>query len=291
MHHFGPNSHLVSTSFWHSFPKAAFWANSAYPDVDFADVHRYIEESDPVFNDTALSTYNISMQYGARQSGGAGKPVIRGETGFVVSGSEPPTSLFDQDTTALWLHNFIWGAINSGGLIESYWYETDHIYRRNPNGQIVFDHRPVYRTFYNFIQDIPLNNGNYQDAQAVVTNDQLRAWGQKDLVNGRAHLWIQNKGNTWRNLVNGVPPAAASGIVQLHGFQPGMQYRLQWWDPYQPDPSRQILRTEVVVASNDGQVTIAVNRLTADVAVQLLRDQPMIFTPQAFLPLVILSAQ
>ena len=37
-----PNQHLVTTSFWHSFPMDEFWANPAYPDLDYADLHAYI---------------------------------------------------------------------------------------------------------------------------------------------------------------------------------------------------------------------------------------------------------
>jgi hypothetical protein len=287
MHQFAPDQHLVSTSFWHSFPRDQFWANPAYPDVDFADVHRYVAESDAVFNDTALSTYNISMQYGAKQPGGAGKPVLRGETGFVVSGSEPATDQFAADTNGLWLHNFIWGGINPGGLIESYWYEIAHIYQQRPNGQIIFDHRPLYRPYYNFIRDIPLNNGNYQDAQASISNDQIRAWGQKDLVNERAHLWIQNKNHTWKNVVNGNPPAPVSGVVRIGGFRPGGQYRLQWWDPYQTDPASQILRTETVTGGSDGSIAISVQNLASDIAVKVMTGQAPVFIPQSFIPLVL----
>jgi hypothetical protein len=37
-----PARHMVSTSLWHSFPGAEFWANPAYQDVDYADLHAYV---------------------------------------------------------------------------------------------------------------------------------------------------------------------------------------------------------------------------------------------------------
>ena len=52
MRQYAPNHHLVSTSFWHSFPRDAFWANREYPNVDFADIHRYVDEDSPLFDDT-----------------------------------------------------------------------------------------------------------------------------------------------------------------------------------------------------------------------------------------------
>ena len=269
MHLFRPDDHLVTTSFWHSFPKETFWANPDYPNVDYADYHRYIEESEPFFTDTALATYDPSLQYGAIEPGGTGKPVIRGETGFVVSGSEPPTDQFQNDTEGIWLHNFIWGGINAGGLLESYWYENIHIYNRNSNSTYNFDYRDHYRPYYNFIKDIPLNNGHYHDVEASVSNDNLRAWGQKDLLNGNAYLWIQNTNHTWKNVVDGVPIPTISGIITIAGFQPLEKYTIQWWDPYQTDPSIQIIKTETVTAQTDGQITLSIENLSKDMAVKV----------------------
>jgi hypothetical protein len=271
MHQFAPSDHLVSTSNWHSFPRDDFWANPSYPDVDFADLHRYIVESDSVFTDAAQATYDVSMQYGAKQPGGAGKPVIRGETGFVVSGSEPPTGLFEADTEGIWLHNFIWGGINPGGLIESYWYENTHIYGQG------FDHRHHYGTYYSFIEDVPLSNGHYQDAEAVVSDTGLRAWGQKDLVNGRAHLWIQNRAHTWRNVVDGavIPPISAT--VTITGLGAGVEHRVEWWDPCEGRTTH--VRT--VAADPNGSITITVADLTSDVAIKVKVVRGIAFIPIA----------
>ncbi len=42
MHALDPNRHMVTTSFWGSFPNAEFWSNPQYPNVDYADLHAYI---------------------------------------------------------------------------------------------------------------------------------------------------------------------------------------------------------------------------------------------------------
>ncbi|MGW8318267.1 MAG: hypothetical protein ACWGPS_03400, partial [Candidatus Promineifilaceae bacterium] len=131
MHQFVPNDHLVTTSFWHSFPSNAFWANPEYPNVDYADYHRYIPQDDANYGDAAQATYDISTELGADGPYDTGKPLIRGETGFVDAATEPPADQLKQDTAGVWLHNFIWGGINSGGMIESYWYENSHIYSLN----------------------------------------------------------------------------------------------------------------------------------------------------------------
>jgi len=129
-------------------------------------------------------------------------------------------------------------------LIESYWDEDTHIYAQNRDGSYRFDHRDIFQTYYNFIKDVPLANGSYQDAQASTSNASLRAWGQKDLVNGRAHLWIQHSDHTWKNVVDGAPIPDVSASVTLSGFQPSTSYVLEWWDPYQVDENQQILSTE-----------------------------------------------
>jgi hypothetical protein len=280
MHQFQPDDHLVSTSFWHSFPKDEFWANPEYPNVDFADYHRYINESEPGFLDTTLATMETSLQFGAYQIDGAGKPVILGETGFVVSGSAPPTAQFDADTDGVWLHNFIWGGINPGGMLESYWYENTHIYRQDDQGGLLFDHRNHYAAFYNFVQDISLNNGHYQDAQASASIEGLRVLGQKDLIAGRAHLWIQNKFHTWKNVVDQVQIPELSGNVTVSGFRPGQEYTLTWWDPYESDLGQQVFRTNTVLSQSDGSITIKIDHLSQDIAVKI--DVPR----QVHLPIV-----
>jgi hypothetical protein len=39
---FDPAQHMVTTSFWSSFPNAEFWSNPTYSGIDYADLHAYI---------------------------------------------------------------------------------------------------------------------------------------------------------------------------------------------------------------------------------------------------------
>jgi hypothetical protein len=274
MSQFEPNDHLVSTSFWHSFPRDAFWANPEYAAVDFADIHQYIPESDPQFFDAALETADLSLQYGAREPGGANKPLIRGETGFVVENSGQPTAQFQDDTQGVWLHNFIWGGVNAGGMLESYWYEREHIYRQFPNGTFAFDHRPHFGVYHQFIRGVPLNNGRYQALEAQVSEDQIRVLGQRDPVGGRAHLWVQNRAHTWKNVVDGVPIPPLSGTIRITGFQPAEQYAIQWWDPYPVSGGSQVQRVDIAYPQADGSLTLTVASLTEDLAVKIFPGKP-----------------
>lgn len=277
MHQFAPNDHLVTTSFWHSFPRDQFWANAKYPNVDYADLHAYATEPNV---DPAENTRSYSERYGAKQPEGARKPLIRGEAGF--------SDEVLQDTAGVWLHNYIWGTINPGGMYEQYWYAKEHIVQASQGNDL----RYHFRAFRNFIEGIPLNNGHYQDAQAVVSPNALRAWGQKDLVHGRAHLWIQNRNHSWRNIVDGVPISPVTGTVTVTGFCPGTRYTVEWWDPYQPDRARQIMRSSTVIARPEGAITIAVENLTTDIAVKIvgpssitcLRDPE---GQQGYLPIIV----
>ena len=269
-----PNLHLVTTSFWTGFPNA-FWSSAEYPYIDYADIHHYMRESDtrPLdylfetsdFYDAALLSEKLSMHHGAKQPDGPGKPVMRGETGFLFDNWD---AFAENATGGVWLHNFIWAGVNAGGLIESYWTGAptqNHLY----NGGL-HDHRPIYKSFYNFIKDIPLNNGHYQNAAAASSNPEVRVWGQKDVDNGQAHLWIQNKGHTWKNVLDGVSVPAQSVTITLAGFQPNRSYIAEWWDTYQSDPARQIIKTETLTAASDGSLEVNVNDLTSDVAVKIL---------------------
>jgi hypothetical protein len=42
IHQADPARHMVTTSFWHSFPNAEFWFNPAYSQLDYADLHVYV---------------------------------------------------------------------------------------------------------------------------------------------------------------------------------------------------------------------------------------------------------
>ena len=216
-----PNAHMVSTSLWSTFDSGLF-VNDKYPNVDYADIHQYIaKDTDLIhFQDTALSTYDLGAAYGALASGSK-KPIIRGETGLINQGANTD-SIADvsADTQGGWLHNLIWGGINPTGLIESYWYAKAHIYN-------TVDLRGQFKNYYTFIKDIPLNNGKYVDASAVVSNAKLRVWGQKDLTNQRAHLWIANTDHIWTN--RGAI-AAQNGMVTLSGLSANASFDVEWWD-------------------------------------------------------------
>jgi hypothetical protein len=191
------------------------------------------------------------------------KPVIRGEVGWLFTGDD----LFAQNASnGVWLHNFIWAGVNPGGLIEHFWVGA-------PTHQQIFqsgshDHRPEFRSYYDFIKNVPLNNGFYKDAEAQASDPALRAWGQKDTTHGRAHLWIQNKHHTWSNVARDVAIPPVSATVVISGFTPGSNFRVIWWGTYQGKS----MPTQTIKSDPSGNLFLSISNLKTDVAVKIEPD-------------------
>jgi hypothetical protein len=265
----------VTTSFWHSFPGEEFWSSADYPNVDYADVHAYISTGwldDPVHEGDAAAYHadysrrvreNLNYYAGDRPT----KPIVRGEAGidFVDQQKEQPDLALDGD--GVWLHNFVWAGLDAGGLMELYWWNDNLETQPGPDGQPGL--HEIYGTFYRFISSIPLNNGHYQDAEPIVSSADLRAWGQKDLVNGHAHLWLQNRRHTWRAVVDGVVIAPASGSITLAGFTPGQVYQVEWWDTWIPDPAAQTVTYTQIKANAGGEIMLQALTVPKDLALKI----------------------
>ena len=267
-----PNSHLVTTSFFGSLYPWRFWNNGGnaasytlYRDIDYADQHYFANVDDTgalaSYYDSALFSYRLSTANNFSTL--TRKPFIRGETAW-----GPPASTYFETNAegGEWLHDFIWAGINPGGLMEHFFAGgnfTNQIY--NLSGNPPHDHRPVFNTFHNFIKDVPLTNGEYEDAAASVSHPDLRAWGQKDLANGRAHLWIANKNHTWKSVVDGVSILPISATITIGGFDPNTLYELEWWDTY----AGIVNSTQNISTDSQGNLVLSVNNLVTDTAVKI----------------------
>lgn len=228
-----PNSHMVTTSFWHSFPAVEFWMNANYPNVDYADLHAYVSTSDIGLPETELekmqwdsSYYHLghSLELGSWE---IGKPIVRGEAGIDEIGNQVEQSGLASDQNGVWFHNFIWSTLDPGGMAELYWWMENINSQPGPDGQPgLFE---VYGYFHQFVDNIPLNNGHYVDVQAALTDANLRVTGQKDLTNNCAHLWIQNTRHTWKNVVDDISNLSGlSGTVTINGFTPNLALNIEW---------------------------------------------------------------
>ena len=219
--------------------------------------------------DTALMTYSIGTQIGVKSSRAVAKPVIRGENGISgnkVNGDTYKGSMFVgenqqlvDDTQGVWYHKFIWGQINPFGVIDMYWWRDNII----KNG--LYRHARAYQAF---MAGIPLSNGNYADARATTSSPTLRAWGQKDVVSNKAHLWIDNAPYTWKSVVDGTTIPPISGTVTLSGLKSGT-YKAEWWDT----TTGAITRTDIVTCAN-GAISLPVQGLVSDTACKIYSAAP-----------------
>ncbi len=212
-----------------------------------------------LYHDTAFLTAAYSLQIGGRTLSGPGKPVTRGEVAIGDDGDYHGDHVYSQtlDVQGVWLHNFLWGQINPGGLYELYW---------DPVSIRRYDLCDHFKAFRDFMDSIPLNNGRYEDARAIPSHPDLRAWGQVDRVAGRGHLWVHNRHHTWRNVVDGVPIPPISGTVTVSGLLPDT-YHVTWWDTL----SGTIFLTQSIPAVG-GVLTLTLPApLTTDVALQFTR--------------------
>jgi len=261
-----PNAHMVTTSFWAWFPAPEFWMNSKYPNVDYADVHAYVSTSFAPLPDRQLMQWDAAYYHLWHSQHVAslkvGKPVVRGEGGLDAPDNQSESVLgLSRDATGVWLHNFLWSALDGGGLYEIYWWNT-HIWDAG------YDHRGAYRAIRNFLDDVPLNRGGYVDWGGSVTNPALRVAGQKNAAAGSLYLWVQNRQHTWKNVVDGVPIAPASGEIVIPGLTPGATFSLDWWDTY--TPGGRILSTETLTADSGGSLRIVIAPLVTDLALKIL---------------------
>jgi hypothetical protein len=208
--------------------------------------------------DTAWYNRAYGDLFGAASPVGADKPLVRGETGIDFPGNQDWNRELTSDTQGIWLHNNVWGQINPGGMYDLFWWATETI----PSAIY-----PNFLTYRTFMEGIPLDNGNYHDLGAQTSVANLRAWGQRDDVNGRMHVWIQNMLHTWKRVVHGdsIPPL--SGTVTIPNVPTG-QYQVQWWNTYAANNPVFLTQT---VASNGQLVLTLPNTLADDVAVKVTR--------------------
>ncbi|HEX9012988.1 MAG TPA: hypothetical protein VF813_05710, partial [Anaerolineaceae bacterium] len=149
-----------------------------------------------------------------------------------------------------------------------FWWSNETISQNSQTGRTPGLY-PLYLSFQNFMDGIPLSNGQFRDARAQTSNPLLRAWGQRDDANGQAFLWIQNRAHTWQAAVEGSAVPPLSGQVTLPEMPPGT-YRITWWDTY--NPANPILKTETASPSGGALTLVLPAPLTADIAVKIARQ-------------------
>ncbi|MCL5996636.1 MAG: hypothetical protein M1546_11370 [Chloroflexi bacterium] len=238
----------------------------------------------PMDDDTAWYNRAYGELFGGRSPVGAQKPIVRGETGVDSPEQQEWNRAINNDTTGIWLHNNLWGQVNPGGMIDLFWWATETIDQNTSTGRYTHIYTN-YLTYRNFMEDIPINNGLYRDAQAQTSDKNLRAWGQRDDVNGRMHLWVQNTQHTWKRVVNGPAIPAITGTITIPNVPVG-RYRVTWWDTY--STTNPIFLTQQTYVAAQELVLALPAPLKTDVGIKIERivDAGLPRSRLAFIPLV-----
>jgi hypothetical protein len=235
---------LTATSVWSG--TTSNWNLNNLTGVRFGDVHRYIakDTSPTQYFDAAEASLNASNTWGASSTPVQSRwPVIRGETGFTNTGSDTNSQTLEltRDTTGVWLHNFLWAGLNHNALIESYWYANSHIYCLINRPEVcaggTFDNRKHFKPINDFLSNIPLNRGGYQEiAVTGYDSNLLRVVGQINPTQQKAHLWIQNKKHLWCAVVGNIQGCPVnwdnshlSGTVTIPGLPPNSSLPIEYW--------------------------------------------------------------
>jgi hypothetical protein len=253
------NPHPATTSTWATLAEDAWKAPESAP-ISYVDFHAYvrgtgwIEPRDRLAHDSAQFFHEYDR---AALEAGFGKPVVWGELGIdSPQGTDVPDPMIGRDRTGVWLHKLTWARCGPGGVYPIYWY-TEGIFENALHD--------VFGAWHRFMADVPLTNGHYQDLEAAVSSPDLRTLGQKDVVNGRAHLWIDNRQHTWKAVVDGTPIPQVSGTIQLDLGKPNACFRATWYNTDTGIP----VRTETLPADKSGILTLTVTRLDTDTAVKI----------------------
>ena len=265
MHDNDAHRHLATTSFWCCW-RPDFWGNNtSFPDIDYADLHMYtdnIEGNAVPKTDTDLAawTYNTSLYaynngYPSGQKG-VGKPIVRQETGITGTSFD----LLKQANSGVWFHNLLWAQLNEGAMMDTGYWWGEHF--------AVINESQISKPFWDFVKVLDLNKGGYVGLAATVSNNNLRAIGQKNLNSNKAVFWVQNATHTWKNVMDNTS-TPQSGTITLQ-MKPSQAYTVETWNTYTGVSSG----TQTLQSNSSGNLVLTVSNLADDFAVKIQGPSP-----------------
>jgi len=184
------------------------------------------------------------------------------------------------DPEGTWYHKKLWAHVGIlGYTCDGEWYPR--IFVPYEEGQFPNSENDLFEMFSayeRFIQGEPFSNGLYEEVGTDLDNDQqirlsggtgnLRAWGSRDDVNGRALLWIDNADHTWKNVVDGVVIPTASATLTIQGLAQGT-YTAEWWDTGSGKVTS--VETATHIVGSAGGLSFSIVDLETDLAIKFIR--------------------
>ncbi|MCX7819274.1 MAG: DUF5060 domain-containing protein [Kiritimatiellae bacterium] len=256
------NPHPAGISTWASLAEAA-WNSNVGRGISHVDFHCYVYATGWIEPKAELQrdSARFFREYArAARSVFPDRPVVWGEMGLDTGGgsSDDEEPRLREDAEGIWLHKIVWARTGEGGVYPLYWW-TDNIFTN--------DLHSIFGRWRAFIEPLPLCNGRYREAAPVTSDARLRAVGQKDLVVGRAHLWLDHAQHTWRAVVDRVAVTAITGTVMVEMDRANAVYDCEWFDPYAGRPVGAIALT----SDANRRLTLPVTALQRDLAVRIAR--------------------
>jgi len=268
----GAHPHLATTSFWCCWRPELWGDELNYPDVGYADLHEYTDNSglgglqDELEQDLAgLHLYLVDKV----KAEPVDKPVVRAESG-IASASTNFEVLGTTPNPGWWYHNLLWAQLDSSAVTDvNYWW-SQHFrqvdqwtFGGDMNGLCRVE---LARGFASFVAGLDLNLGGYEDLDASVSNPELRVVGQKNQSAGRAHLWVQNRQHTWKTIMDAPGSIVPQfGTIGLDMGTPESPYVVAWWST----TAGVVASSQTLTADGGGVVTLTVPSLSGDTAAQI----------------------
>ncbi len=279
-------NHMATTSFWYGFYEN-FWGNTAYPSLNYADVHAYTSTGtiiDPILNDPSMISDTAKYHFLYSQvlnsklkATSRYLPIVRGEAGIDQTiNNQSENQDYDNDKYGVWLHNFTWARVHPGGLYDLYWWSN--VLRNDPDAGIVGPDgiganglHEIWKPYNDFMCNVPVNQGGYVDI-GITASGNNRILGQKN-NNGSsstlAHLWIQDTRHQWKTPESG----SLSGTFMISGMKPSTTFPVEFW--YFNTKGQLTKNNQNLTSNSSGQLTLMVSPATyngsaiVDIAVKI----------------------
>ncbi len=286
-----PHPTLMSNSFW-GYWVSGFWTDPTNGQLmDYSDKHWYANTNSSNW-EVISNTWQDSAQYvnecsrrfdDYRSTYNYTKPIIRGEGGLALTGTEPQHTDIQQDPLGTYFHKKLWAHLGTlGDSCDGEWYPRLFMTcsASDPNCHFPSAQNNLSNMFLaysQFMENERPHNGRYEkigtdrtlNQQIVSTNSSggaIRAWGIKDKATARTLLWVDNITHTWDNVVHN-PSAVVPGntLLTLSGFEAIKAYPVEAWNT----SSGTISETFMVTADATGNVSLPITNLTSDIAYKL----------------------
>ena len=283
-----PRHILLSNSFWGYFIADFFADPEKGSLLDYGDKHWYASQ-DETEQELISNTWDDSAAYVREcqnrfreyaEAFDYRRPLVRGEGGVAQSGTGPQHPEIIGETQGIYYHKKLWAQLGGlGSYCDGEWYPRLFVGYRDdqfPNENV--DLFKMMAAYERFMAGENLNKGGYRAIGTdLVGTEQiglksmagpLRAWGASSP--DRALVWIDNPAHTWKSVADGVVVTPASGFLAIPGLRPGVEYAVEWWDPYAYETGQQVVRTDSIVAGTDGTIVLEIVDLATDVAVKII---------------------